>query len=167
MFTFFSRQGRARKRQAAALYKAAALAARKPEFYRDFGVPDSFDGRFEMLCLHIWLVMRRLHAEGQEKLAQNLFDTMFKTMEQTIREIGVGDLSVPRHMKKMMTGFNGRASAYEAAMRGQEKLEDVLVRNVYGTVDGIEPDKLAALAEYVRKAALEPPEMEEQNVAQT
>ncbi len=167
MFTFFSRQGRVRQKQAIALYKAAALAAREPQFYTDFGVPDTFDGRFEMLCLQVWLVMHKLKVAGEDKLAQALFDVMFRTMDQTIREIGVGDLSVPRHMKRMMTGFNGRANAYEAALVGEEKLEETLIRNVYATADNIEQGRVQALALYVRQVVEGNPKEEQDDEQKT
>ncbi len=156
MFTFFSRQARARKKQAELLYQAIAGQARKAEFYADFGVPDTFDGRFEMLCLHGWLVMRKLKAAGDEKLSQALFDHMFKAMDETIREIGVGDLSVPKHMRRMMTGFNGRANSYEEVLEDQAAMKESLRRNVYGTLEETEEDKVAALAAYVMEAARAP-----------
>ena len=167
MFWVLSSQSRARRKRAQSLYEAAAMQARKPEFFIDFGVPDTFDGRFEILCLHVWLVIHKLKGAGQDKDAQAVFDAMFRTLDMTVREMGIGDLSVPRHMKRMMTGFNGRASAYQDALGDEVELMEALKRNVYGTLEGdIEDDKIRALADYVREAAREPlPKTENANVA--
>ena len=90
--------------------------ARQPVFYESYGVPDSVDGRFEMIALHCYLLMRRLQAAGDKALSQKLFDIFFVSMDQSLREMGVGDLAVPKHMKRMMNGFNGRADGYEQAL---------------------------------------------------
>ena len=122
-------------RAADALYAAAVAAARAPAFYAEFGVPDTLDGRFDLIGLHAFLLIRRLqHAPPPgPDLAQAVFDAMFRDMDQNLREIGVGDLSVARKMKQMWEAFHGRAAAYEAAFAAAEPaaLPAALARNVW------------------------------------
>lgn len=141
------------------LYLAAATQARAPAFYQSMGVPDSIDGRFEMTALHVFMVMnvlKKADSKDAGRICQAVFDHMFRLTDQTIREAGIGDLSVPRHMKQMMKAFNGRAHAYHEALKlGTPKaMKDALRRNVYGTVDQEDSCGLDALAHYVR-ASLE------------
>lgn len=151
MFSFF--QERRRREQAAHdLYVAVVEQARRPEFYERMGVPDSVDGRFDLVVLHAFLVMRRLRAagEGGKPLSQALFDLMFADMDQNLREMGVGDLSVGRKVKQMAKAFYGRVAAYEAALDDGARLEEALARNLYGTVDRPETGHVAAMARYLR-----------------
>ncbi|MBN34213.1 MAG: hypothetical protein CMM46_05450 [Rhodospirillaceae bacterium] len=140
-----------------ALYDVVVAHARQPVLFHDFGVPDTLDGRFEMVVLHALLTMRRLRACGEEgqAQAQKLFDIMFADFDRALREIGVGDLSVGRRIKKMAQAFYGRASALDHALEGEdddEPLRDTIVRNVFGTV---EPDDghVGRLTAYVRSQA--------------
>jgi cytochrome b pre-mRNA-processing protein 3 len=133
------------------LYAALVEQARQPAFFTALGVPDSVDGRFEMIALHAFLVLHRLKAEpGQEAFGQALFDAMFADMDRSLREMGVSDLSVGRHVKTMAKGFYGRAAAYEAGLADPSgaALADALRRNVYGTLDA--PPDPAPLAAYLR-----------------
>lgn len=118
-----------------ALYTAAVTAARDPMFYATLAVPDTLDGRFDLVCLHAFLVIRRLQREPEPgpALAQSVFDAMFSDMDVTLREMGVGDLSVGRRVRAMWEAFNGRAHAYEAAMSAAQPgaLAAALVRNVW------------------------------------
>ena len=89
--------GRRRRRRAVeALYGATMAQARRPEFFRDLAVPDTLDGRFDMLALHMVLLLRRLKADGEvnRALAQELLDLMFADMDRSFREMGVGDYSI-------------------------------------------------------------------------
>lgn len=133
-------KGRARQKIARKLYVQCVDQSRVPAFYEAMGVPDTFNGRFELTALHTGMVVSRLAdpAMGPDsaKLAQALFDDMFVNMDRTIREIGVGDLSVPRHIKRMMTALKGRAVTYQTAIAaGRDELIEALVRNLYGTVE--------------------------------
>ncbi len=152
MFAFI-RQRNQRKKQAAHLYDIAVVQSRQAEFYADLNVPDTVDGRFEMLALHCGILVYNLKKDGKTNLSQALFDKMFKVMDPMLREMGVGDLSVPKHMKRMMQGFNGRIINYTQAIEKQDKIEmqEALKRNVYGTVhdDKVNQDDLEALATYV------------------
>jgi cytochrome b pre-mRNA-processing protein 3 len=119
----------------AALYAACVAAARRPVFYAAYGVPDSVDGRFDMLLLHVTLAMLRL---SDAAARQRLFDRLFADMDRSLREMGVGDMRIGKKMKPMLAGFYGRAKAYRAALAepGDEALAAALTRNLYGK-DGV------------------------------
>lgn len=140
---------------ARAIYEKVVVAARQPSFYLDLGVPDTPDGRFDMISLHAFLVLRRLGRERErtEDLSQAIFDLMFFDMDQNLREMGVGDLGVGRMVKSLATAFYGRAEAYEKGLDAADpkSLAEALERNVYrhGTP---EIRRLSALAAYVAVA---------------
>ncbi len=116
------------------LYGAAVAAARQPFFYAGLGVPDTLNGRFDMVGLHAFLLIRRLTGEGPEgaRLAQAVFDAMFHDMDVNLREMGVGDLSVGKKVRVMWEAFHGRAAVYADAMAvGPEALAEALERNVW------------------------------------
>ena len=122
------------------LYAAIVVGSRQRELYVALGVPDTLEGRFESLTLHAVLVVRQLRsleAPGPE-MAQELVDTVFRHFDQTMREMGVGDTSVPKRMKTFAEAFLGRSNAYDDALsRGHEALTLSLHRNVYaGSRDG-------------------------------
>ena len=136
------------------LYVILAGQARQPVFYRDGGVPDSLDGRFDMLALHVFLVLRRLSGARAE-LAQQLFDVMFGDMDRSLREMGVGDLTVGKRIRAMSVAFYGRVEAYEAGLQASGDdalLMGALARNLYrGNPPA--PAKLARMAAYMRDMA--------------
>lgn len=136
---------------ARALYDQAVAAARAPQFYTEWGVPDTVDGRFEMITLHVALAMRPLPLP----VRQALFDVMFRDIDRSLREMGVGDLAVPKRMKRMMAAFNGRAQAYLAALASGDEtaLDAALTRNVYGAVPAPRPEWVAGLVAYARQYA--------------
>ena len=116
------------------LYNVSVAAARDPWFYQGLGVPDTLDGRFDLVGVHVFLVIDRLRAEAAPGpgVAQAVFDAMFADMDFNLREMGVGDMSVSKRMKEMWEAFHGRARAYEAAMaEGREALVEALRRNVW------------------------------------
>jgi cytochrome b pre-mRNA-processing protein 3 len=115
------------------LYGAAVKAARQPYFYEQLGVPDTLEGRFDMVGLHAFLLIRRLTPEpGGQALAQAVFDAMFNDMDVNLREMGVSDLSVGKKVRIMWEAFHGRASVYSEAMAvGPEALAEALERNVW------------------------------------
>jgi cytochrome b pre-mRNA-processing protein 3 len=117
------------------LYGAAVTAARDPFLYTVLGVPDTLDGRFDMVSLHAFLLIRRLKREPTPgaALAQATFDAMFSDMDVNLREMGVGDLSVGRKVRVMWEAFHGRSAAYQAALdtADVEALEAALIRNVW------------------------------------
>jgi cytochrome b pre-mRNA-processing protein 3 len=139
-----------------ALYAAAVQQARATPLYADYGVPDTVEGRFEMVVIHVYLVLRCLkdYAPETRKTGQKLFDAMFQNMDDSLRELGVGDLSVGKKIRKMAENFYGRVASYEKAltkMAGDEDLAKSLGRNVYGDEDAV---GALALARYVQKASL-------------
>jgi cytochrome b pre-mRNA-processing protein 3 len=121
---------------AATLYEAIVAQSRRPEFYRDFAVPDTLDGRFDMIVLHLCLVFRRLSGHGEELrcLAQDVFDMFCADMDANLREMGVGDLAVPKRMQGFAEAFYGRLAAYGAALEEADEtvLAAALARNVLG-----------------------------------
>ncbi len=121
------------ERQGHELYVAAVEAARQPYFYAKLGVPDTLDGRFDMVGLYAYLLIRRLSSEpAGQKVAQALFDAMFNDMDLNLREMGVGDLSVGKKVKVMWEAFHGRANAYSEALKsGPAELAVALERNVW------------------------------------
>ena len=135
-------------------------AARRPALFAEYGIEDSVDGRFEALTLHGALVLRHLNRmppPGPE-LAQDLADSIFRSLDAALRERWVGDLSVPRHMKNFAAAFLGRAAAYDLALNGGAKgLSAALLRNVYEGIGN--PDRLAryvaVAVEALDKATLE------------
>jgi cytochrome b pre-mRNA-processing protein 3 len=143
-FFGLARRGR-HERSAFRLYTAAVAAAREAVFYASLGVADTLDGRFDLVCLHAFLVVRRLQREAEPgpALAQAVFDAMFSDMDVSLREMGVGDLSVGRRVRAMWEAFNGRAHAYDTALSAGDAaaLETALVRNVWR---GAAPEGCAA-----------------------
>jgi cytochrome b pre-mRNA-processing protein 3 len=117
------------------LYTAAVKAARAPVYFDTLGVPDTLDGRFDLVGLFAALVIRRARAlpPPGPALAQAVFDAMFADMDFNLRELGVGDLSIPKRMRAMWEAFHGRAMAYEAPLAAQdaEALTIALARNVW------------------------------------
>ena len=108
------------KRIAAELYSGVVTAARAPAFYAELGVPDTVEGRYEMIVLHVVLLLRRMRqpGAGQKRLSQALVDFMAADLDRSIRELGVGDMSVGKFMKRLGEGLYGRAAvaAYGAGL---------------------------------------------------
>jgi cytochrome b pre-mRNA-processing protein 3 len=115
------------------LHAAIVQASRRPEFYISGQVPDTVDGRFELLALHAFLVLRRLRG-WQEPLAQQLFDAIFAQLDLNLRELGVGDMGVGKRIKHMGQSFYGRLSAYEKGLKDDAAMHDALSRNLFGTL---------------------------------
>ena len=99
-------------------YRAIVDRARRPLFYRELGVPDTVDGRFDLIVLHLVLLLRRLRTEGETgaALGQDVFDLFVRDMDRSIRETGVGDLGMKRRMRDVAKSFYGRAGSYSAAL---------------------------------------------------
>lgn len=133
------------RRSAIDLYAGVVLQARRAEFYLNCGVPDSVDGRFDMIALHAFLVLRRLKRDHDRTadLAQDVFDIMFEDMEGNLREMGAGDLGVSRRVKAMAMAFYGRIAAYEAGLAGgDEVLVGALQRNLYRKGECEDPEPM-------------------------
>lgn len=138
------------------LLKAISVQARQPVFYEELGVPDTLDGRFDLMALHGLLVFRALRDKGRDGrlLAQDTTDLMFSAFDDAIRSLGVGDMGVPRRVKTMAKAYIGRSAAYGAAIDSGDKaaMEEVLDRNVYRAGDP-PADALGLLAAYVLREA--------------
>jgi len=144
------RKSTERKRTAEALYAAIMARARAPEFYAAFGVADTLDGRFDMVTLHAWLALKWLNATGRRELAQALVDIIFVSFDESLRDLGAGDMGLGRKMKAMADAFYGRMSAYDAAT-DLAGMETAIQRNVYRDRAGLSK-QARALAEYVLSA---------------
>ena len=144
------------------LYAALTAQARRPDFYITGGVPDSIDGRFEMVALHAFLLFRRLKGQGEKAgaVAQSVYDVMFSDFDASVREMGAQDLGVGRRIKFMTEAMNGRFQAYEAGLAhlqtqgGQIELELALKRNLYGTTEPVD-ECLKRMADYLKRADAE------------
>jgi cytochrome b pre-mRNA-processing protein 3 len=134
-----------------AIYGMIVTQAREPLFYRDLAVPDTVNGRFDMLVLHLWMVLRRLKPiEGGTALSQALFDRFCDDMDANLREMGVGDLTVPKRMQAFGEAFYGRIAAYDLALAaGQQPLAQALCKNI---LNGGSIEKAGRLARYAEAA---------------
>lgn len=145
---FFS--GFQRKRDVYQLYSKIVDQARTPAFYLEYGVADTVDGRFDMILLHLFLILQRLEeeGEGQAKLQRQLQEAFVADMDRSLREMGVGDMSVGKQVKKMSVAWFGRAEAYRKALQLEDNnaLEDALSRNVYRDDSGGDVTRLALYA---------------------
>jgi cytochrome b pre-mRNA-processing protein 3 len=136
------------------LYGVIVAQARKPAFYADYGVADTPEGRFDMILLHLILFVPRLRPETRpiRALGQGVFDLFCRDMDHSFREMGVGDLAVPKHMRRVAEAFYGRAAAYDVAIEGgDEQLTAVLARNIFPQSPG-PAEGARRLAAYVRGA---------------
>jgi cytochrome b pre-mRNA-processing protein 3 len=142
------------RRQAEILLDAITAEARRPAFYAELGVPDTLDGRFDMMALVATLVFRAMQQAGAGALAQRTTDHMFMAFDDAIRSLGVGDSGVPRRVKAMGKAYLGRAVAYDTALNTADApaLAEAVLRNIYrGTAPG--QASLARLAAWVEGAA--------------
>jgi cytochrome b pre-mRNA-processing protein 3 len=138
------------------LYGRLVAQARAPGLYTACGVPDTFDGRFEALVLHLFLLLHRLKRESADlrALGTRIGERMIVDFDENLREMGVGDLSVGKKVTFMAEATYGRVAAYDSGLAaGDDGLEAALRRNLYGTV--VDPDaaKVAHVAAYMRRVA--------------
>ncbi|NWG23586.1 MAG: ubiquinol-cytochrome C chaperone [Pseudorhodoplanes sp.] len=140
-----------------ALYGAIVAQARNPVFYRSYRVPDTVDGRFDMIVLHLSLFLHRTESgdDRLRRLGQGVFDLFCAEMDGHMRETGVGDLAVPKRMQAVVEGFYGRHRAYGAGLAANEGtgLAAAIARNVYGRPEGGPDLPAGRLATYMREAA--------------
>ncbi len=132
------------------LYGVIVAHARNPVFYVEYGVPDTVEGRFDMISLLAFIVLRRLRAGTRQsaRLGQRLFDLMFADMDGNLREMGIGDLRVGKKVKELASLFYGRVAAYEEARGDQARMAAALKRNLYRGED-VQPALAEAMAAYV------------------
>ncbi len=136
------------------LYEAVTLQARQPAFYAELSAPDTTEGRFELYNLHVVLLLDRLKGLGGQagETAQALFDTYVSSLDDALREMGVGDISVGKKMRKLGEAIYGRVKNFNAALTSApdaEALEAMMIRTVYA---GRDNPHASELADYVRRA---------------
>jgi cytochrome b pre-mRNA-processing protein 3 len=149
------------------LYGAIVAQARSPVFYRGYAVPDTVTGRLEMILIHVFLFFRRARAGADiQRLGQGVFDRFCDDMDGNLREMGIGDLAVPKHMQRIGEAFYGRAAAYDAALDAADDaaLSQALTRNVFG--NGPQPERAQRLVRYVKAADVRLAQEEEINLTQ-
>lgn len=136
-------------------YIATVEQARQPAFFEAWSIPDSPIGRFDVIALHCFFVLHRFKGEGAaQKFSEAYCETLFDDMDRNLREMGVGDLSVGKKVRKLAEGFFGRAAAFETALAGDDSaLCDVLRRNLYAEA-GPDANTLQQLADYVRRTVV-------------
>ena len=125
MLNLFRKTG-VRKAQGQRLYQVLVARAREPGFFREFEVPDTVDGRFDLVCLHGWLALG--HLKGEE--AQALTDAIFIGFDEAMREQGMGDMGLGRKMRQFADAWYGRLQVYDAA-QDEDELAAALARNMY------------------------------------
>ncbi|MCB1551031.1 MAG: phage tail protein [Alphaproteobacteria bacterium] len=158
MFAFFTKHQRKRLEAAKRLHQTVMTQSRQPDFYINYKIPDTLESRFEILALHGGLLVNRLcqpdmGAQGQ-RLAQTFFDVMFRDLDLSLREMGVGDLAIPRRIKKLMSSFKGRTFAYDEAMKsGEGEVKHALIRNIYGKVPAPYTEELEMMVAYMQECA--------------
>jgi cytochrome b pre-mRNA-processing protein 3 len=146
-FNHFNRSRTFSRDTIGTIYGVIVAQAREPGFYADLAVPDTVDGRFDLLVLHLWMVLRQLAAQNATAPSQALFDHFCADMDANLREMGVGDLTVPKRMQAFGEAFYGRSAAYDAAMTaGQHALAQALDKNIY---NGRDLENAGRLAGYV------------------
>ena len=148
-FNHFSKSRAPLRGTIEAIYGMIVTQAREPAFYRSLGVPDTVNGRFDLLVLHLWLVLRRFRSTSDAKDAsQALFDRFCDDMDANLREMGVGDLTVPKRMQAFGEAFYGRAAAYDAAFAaGGEAPANAVCKNI---LNGKNMESAHALATYAQ-----------------
>ncbi len=141
------------------LYGMIVAQARLPCFYRDYAVADTVNGRFDLIVLHLALVLDRLAQDrALQTLGQGVFDRFCQDMDDNLREMGIADLKVPKEMRRMGEAYYGRSQAYRAALAANdnEMLVEALARNIYGgspAASGAAPRLAAYMREAVRDLA--------------
>jgi cytochrome b pre-mRNA-processing protein 3 len=141
----------------AAIYDRLTASSRHPALYEAMGAPDTVMGRFEMIAVHMVIFFRRTGQGGPavRDLAQEIVDAFFEDIDHSIREIGIGDMGVPKRMKKFARMFYGRYESYAAAIDAgdREALRAALARNIYPPQHDGSPNPAArdvtALSDYV------------------
>ncbi len=142
---------RSAKSVARRLYDTAVARGRSPALYATMGAPDTIEGRFEILTLHVILLIDRLKGENPQAAAlrQALFDVYLSDLDGALREMSVGDLAMGKRMRKLGEAFYGRARAYTdgfASFPDLAKLEEAIARIVLDGAAGADPSQLAAYA---------------------
>lgn len=140
--------------EACAVYVALVERSRKPWFYDAQAVPDTVDGRFDVIILHLFLVIQRLRADVSQDAAyfsRVLSEAFFSDMDRNIREMGSTDTGVAKRIKNMAQAFYGRLHAYESGMAHDDSMKECLKRNLYRESEAATPERLEAMAQYIKR----------------
>jgi len=158
--TLFRRSGSQAGQRA--LYAAIVARGRQPHWYIDGAVADTVDGRFDMIAAILALVLLRMETLGVADDSARLAEVFVTDMDGQLRQIGIGDIIVGKHIGRMMSALGGRLGAYRAALEGTGdgsgagtgagSLEDALVRNLYRG-EAPAPEALAHVAQGLREFA--------------
>lgn len=151
VFSYFKRRKQDRE-TVAILYDSIVTEARREVYFTELEVPDTVDGRFDMLAAMVHLVLRQYRGKGQDTAGQALFDILFHDMDQSLREMGAGDLGVAPRVKNMAKAFYGRIKAYDEGLDmpdGQPILAEALSRNLYRLTEPT-PEVVQAMAARMR-----------------
>jgi cytochrome b pre-mRNA-processing protein 3 len=143
-------KSRARRERAEKLFSAISARAREPVFFAELHVPDTIDGRFDLLVLHAFLVLEHLRARGERELLQSLTDRIFLALDESLRELGSGDIGMGRKMKSMANAFYGRLDAYQRAA-DEATLTLAVRRNIFREQEGSDA-AARAIARYAARA---------------
>lgn len=134
---------------ARSLYLAIVQQSRQPFFYKDLGIPDTLQGRFEVLAIHLFLTLHRLR--GDMETCRMLVEYFIDDMDRSIREMGAGDTGVGKRVKAMVEAFFGRRQAYSQALGNRSAMIEALRRNAYAKSDSVNDETLAAMAKYIEE----------------
>lgn len=148
------RERRERRELACQLLDVLIEQARHPVFYARYGVPDTMLGRYEMVCLHAYLLLRRLKRTGGQgpRVAQTLHDRIFDDFDIALREVGIGDMGIGKRIKKLARNLHGRILAYESGLAaGDPEMAAALRRNLYASVEPSDGE-VASMIAYIRSA---------------
>lgn len=138
-------------RKADNLYGAVVAQARQPSFYAGFGIPDTLEGRYEMIVLHLFLVLERLRQADDTNLSRVLIERFVTDMDDCMREIGVGDLTVPKRVKKAAAVLYKRADAYRDALEAGSDALEAAFQEMFRELPA-ETIRTRELSQYVRAA---------------
>ena len=155
MYKLFKLRSRKNK-VAMELYSILVIQARRPHFYKYWGIPDTPDGRYDMIMLHVFLVLHRLKYDhhNTKDISQALFDLMFEDMDKNLREMGVGDTGISHRIKQMAKAFYGRIAAYEHGLNSPDNsLEKAIERNIYRNVP-VTKGQITMLCKYIRNESI-------------
>ncbi len=140
------------QQRAHALYMNVVSQARNPWLYEEGGVPDTLDGRFELILLHLFLTLRRMsESEETQALRQQVMEVFMEDMDRSVRELGVSDTGVGKRVKKMAAAMYGRFAAYDTALEQASDLEEALERNLYGTLDEVDNAAVKRMMSYINQ----------------
>lgn len=144
------------RQRAHALYLALVMEARQEKFYAEMQVPDTLDGRFEMILLHLFLMLHRLkHLPETKIFRQQVMESFMEDMDRSVRELGVSDTGVGKRVKRMAAAMYGRIAAYDMTLDDPAALKVALRRNLYGTLPELRDAALDAMTAYLKERQAE------------